>query len=66
MTSTDLFTVSAGDDTHDVAYADDEFACRTCGATGLADGHLADQTGAQAWHDDTTNQPQTGDDPCEK
>lgn len=48
----DVFEVSVAGDTHTVEYADDEFTCRDCGATGATDGYLADSDGAQEWHDD--------------
>jgi len=49
-----VFTVTADDETHAVVYTDDEYACRDCGASGLADGHVVDQAGAQEWHDTIT------------
>lgn len=45
--------VEAASGTHLVAITSDEFTCVDCDLTGLNDGYLADQPGAQRWHNDS-------------
>jgi hypothetical protein len=58
-TTMDAFNVTVSDPevgAHQVTHNSDagEFTCRDCGASGLDDGHAADQDGAQGWHDQNT------------
>lgn len=64
------YDVTWQDETHTVVVicesGGSEFLCETCEASGLTDGYLTTEDGAQEWHDDTTDEGDEGDDEGEE